>query len=87
MGVSLTKGGNVSLTKQMKSHLAGFGPVVQDTADGADFIVQGNVRVVPIGGGGLISGIAVAVTITSVAVAASGAKAGRAPSCSATLSA
>ena len=43
--------GNVSLTKQMKSHLAGFGPVVQDTPDGADFIVQGNVRVVPIGGG------------------------------------
>ncbi len=43
--------GNVSLTKQMKSHLAGFGPVVQDGPDGADFIVQGNVRMVPIGGG------------------------------------
>jgi hypothetical protein len=43
--------GNVSLTKQMKSHLAAFGPVVQDDPDGADFIVQGNVRVVPIAAG------------------------------------
>jgi hypothetical protein len=42
--------GNVSLTKQMKAHLAALGPVVQDAADGADFIVQGNVRMVPIGG-------------------------------------
>jgi hypothetical protein len=43
--------GNVSLTKQMKTHLAALGPTVQDTADGADFIVQGNVRMVPIPGG------------------------------------
>jgi hypothetical protein len=43
--------GNVSLTRQMKSHLAALGPVVQDAANGADFTVQGNVRMVPIGGG------------------------------------
>jgi hypothetical protein len=43
--------GNESLTKQMKTHLAAFGPVVQDSADGADFVVQGNVRMVPIGRG------------------------------------
>jgi hypothetical protein len=43
--------GNASLTKQMRAHLASLGPVVQDTADGADFVVQGNVRMVPIGGG------------------------------------
>jgi hypothetical protein len=43
--------GNESLTKQMRSHLAALGPVVQDTPDGADFSVQGNVRMVAIGGG------------------------------------
>lgn len=43
--------GNVSLTKQMKTHLAALGPAVQDTDKGADFIVQGNVRMVPIAGG------------------------------------
>lgn len=43
--------GNVSLTKQIKAHLAALGPLVQDTASGADFIVQGNVRMTPIGGG------------------------------------
>ncbi len=43
--------GNVSLTKQMRTRLAVLGPVVQDTANGADFIVQGQVRVVPVGGG------------------------------------
>jgi hypothetical protein len=43
--------GNESLTKQMRSHLIALGPVVQDTPDGADFSVQGNVRMVPIGGG------------------------------------
>ncbi len=43
--------GKLSLTKQMKTHLAALGPMVQDTADGADFIVQGNVRMVPIAGG------------------------------------
>ncbi len=43
--------GDVSLTKQMKTHLSALGPVVQDTANGADFIVQGNVRMVPIPGG------------------------------------
>ncbi|HWS08550.1 MAG TPA: hypothetical protein VN362_12000, partial [Xanthobacteraceae bacterium] len=43
--------GDLSLTKQMKAHLAALGPTVQDTADGADFIVQGAVRMVPIAGG------------------------------------
>jgi hypothetical protein len=43
--------GNASLTKQMREHLAALGPVVLDSAEGADFIVQGNVRIVPIGGG------------------------------------
>ncbi len=43
--------GNVSLTKQMKTHLAALGPVVQDDPNGADFVVQGNVRIVPIAGG------------------------------------
>jgi hypothetical protein len=43
--------GNASLTKQMRDHLAALGPVVQDSAEGADFVVQGNVRMVPIGGG------------------------------------
>jgi hypothetical protein len=42
--------GNVSLTKQIKAHLAALGPVLQDDANGADFIVQGNVRMVPIPG-------------------------------------
>jgi hypothetical protein len=43
--------GNLSLTKQMKTHLAALGPMVQDAAAGADFVVQGNVRMVPIAGG------------------------------------
>jgi hypothetical protein len=43
--------GNISLTRQMKTHLAALGPVVQDDAVGADFIVQGDVRMVPIAGG------------------------------------
>lgn len=43
--------GNVSLTKQMKTHLAALGPMVQDDAAGTDFIVQGDVRMVPIAGG------------------------------------
>lgn len=42
--------GDLSLTKQMKTHLGALGPLVQDTANGADFIVQGNVRMVPIPG-------------------------------------
>jgi hypothetical protein len=43
--------GNASLTRQIRGHLAALGPVLQDSAQGADFIVQGNVRMVPIGGG------------------------------------
>ena len=42
--------GDVSLTKQMRAHLAALGPVVQDGTAGADFIVQGNVKMVPIPG-------------------------------------
>jgi hypothetical protein len=42
--------GNISLTRQMKAQLAALGPVVQDDATGVDFIVQGNVRMVPIPG-------------------------------------
>jgi hypothetical protein len=43
--------GNESLTKQMKAHLAALNLLVQDSASSADFIVQGNVRMVPIGNG------------------------------------
>src|SRR5262249_38545182 len=35
---------------QMKSHLAALGPVLQDDANGVDFIIQGDVRMVPIPG-------------------------------------
>ena len=42
--------GNVSLTRQMRAHLAALGPVVQVDPLGADFIVQGNVKMVPIPG-------------------------------------
>jgi hypothetical protein len=42
--------GNTSLTKQMSTRLAALGPMVQDSAAGADFIILGNVRVVPIAG-------------------------------------
>jgi hypothetical protein len=43
--------GDESLTKQMRQRLSQLGPVVQDTANGADFIVQGQVRAVAIAGG------------------------------------
>ncbi|MBO0712056.1 MAG: hypothetical protein J2P47_12345 [Acetobacteraceae bacterium] len=43
--------GNVTLTKQMREKLAKLGPIVQDTAMGADFSVQGHVRMVPEAGG------------------------------------
>jgi hypothetical protein len=43
--------GNASLTREMKSHLSKLGVVVQDSAKGADFIVKGDVRMVPIPGG------------------------------------
>jgi len=38
--------GNVSLTRQMKSHLATLGPVVQSTPSGADYRVRGEVKIV-----------------------------------------
>lgn len=40
--------GNLSLTRQMRDQLAKYGPVIQTTAAGADFTVQGEVVVVPI---------------------------------------
>ncbi len=40
--------GNISLTQQMRARLAVLGPVVLTTPAGADFIVQGDVKVVPI---------------------------------------
>jgi hypothetical protein len=43
--------GNASLTRQMRTHLGALGPLVQDSANGADFIVQGSVRMVPIARG------------------------------------
>ncbi len=42
--------GDQALTSQMREHLSKLGPVLQDTAKGADFIVQGQVRTVPIAG-------------------------------------
>ena len=39
--------GNQQLTKQMRDKLSKLGPVVQDTANGADFMVQGHVSIVP----------------------------------------
>ncbi len=43
--------GNGALTRQMRTMLSQLGPVVQDTATGADFIVRGEVKLVPIAGG------------------------------------
>jgi hypothetical protein len=40
--------GNLSLTQQMRSRLAVLGPVVLTTPAGADFVLQGEVKVVPL---------------------------------------
>lgn len=40
--------GNYTLTKQMRTRLALLGPQVQTTESGADFIVRGEVKAVPI---------------------------------------
>jgi len=40
--------GDLSLTQQMRARLAVLGPVVLTTPAGADFVVQGEVKVVPI---------------------------------------
>jgi hypothetical protein len=40
--------GDISLTQQMRARLAVLGPVVLTTPAGADFIVEGEVRVTPI---------------------------------------
>ena len=42
--------GDLALTQQMRTLLKQFGTVVQDTANGADFIVRGTVKLVPIAG-------------------------------------
>lgn len=39
--------GNTSLAAQMRTRLAGFGLVVQDTATGADFTLRGEVKTAP----------------------------------------
>jgi hypothetical protein len=40
--------GNFSLTAQMRDKLSHLGPIVQDTPEGADFVLRGQVKVVPI---------------------------------------
>ncbi|MBS0638481.1 MAG: hypothetical protein U1E70_23040 [Acetobacteraceae bacterium] len=40
--------GNTSLTRQMRTRLAALGPIVLTTPSGADFVVQGEVQVIPI---------------------------------------
>ncbi len=40
--------GNAALTRQMRARLALLGPVVLTTPTGADFVVQGDVKIVPI---------------------------------------
>jgi hypothetical protein len=43
--------GDTALTRLMRAHLSALGEAVQDSPNGADFVVQGRVRVVPIGSG------------------------------------
>lgn len=40
--------GDIALTRQMRTRLGVLGPIVQDTAKGADFAVYGHVKVVPL---------------------------------------
>jgi len=40
--------GNLSLTRQMRAKLAAYGPLIQTSASGADFVVKGKVVVVSI---------------------------------------
>jgi hypothetical protein len=42
--------GDVSLTKQMRTHLATLGPILVPQAEAADFVVKGEVKAVPIPG-------------------------------------
>jgi hypothetical protein len=42
--------GNFALTAQMRDKLSHLGPVVQDTPEGADFVLKGQVKMVPIPG-------------------------------------
>ncbi len=43
--------GDAALTRLMRAHLSALGEAVQDQPKDADFVVQGQVRVVPIGNG------------------------------------
>ncbi len=43
--------GNLALTRQMRTILSGLGPMVQETPNGADFVLRGTVKMVPIEGG------------------------------------
>jgi hypothetical protein len=40
--------GNISLTRQMRAKLAAYGPLIQTSASGADFVVKGKVVIVPL---------------------------------------
>ena len=40
--------GDLALTQQMRTRLAALGPVILTTPAGADFVVQGEVKMVPI---------------------------------------
>lgn len=40
--------GNAALTRQVRAHLAEYGSLVQTTPGGADFIVRGDVAIIPI---------------------------------------
>jgi hypothetical protein len=40
--------GNAALTREMRKRLATLGPIIQTSTDGADFVVQGQVKVVPV---------------------------------------
>lgn len=42
--------GNQTLTRQMRMRLASYGPVIQTTGTGADFVVRGEIAIVPLPG-------------------------------------
>jgi hypothetical protein len=42
--------GNFALTRAMRDKLSNLGPLVQDTPEGADFVLRGQVKMVPIPG-------------------------------------
>jgi hypothetical protein len=42
--------GNTALASQLRTQLPGLGPVVQDTAAGADYVLEGQVSLEPMAG-------------------------------------